>query len=279
MKWFILITWRPQPVTQRLTTCNQASPRTVPVAVWTRSFNLTGRERFAAGRFLARVDANRTLAPSTLESGSRPEQVWTRPKCHLSWGIVFIQPLPMSKPSQPLLSKEFCHQVWVPISRCVITAPVELYILGVSVIHITTKVMPKWNAVKFREILSLSFEIFVDSVCKHANMHNLYFLCHSFCESAYSCAVLLYPAYIALSVLITLEYLDIIWEESCAMPEITSTGLWHDGHCQLWLWHTNGQRHRCQMFQALGEHLTLTFNSLVDGQEWWWWRKLEFTKG
>ena len=40
---------------------------------------LTGRERFADGRFLARVDANRTLAPSTLESGSRPEQVWTRP--------------------------------------------------------------------------------------------------------------------------------------------------------------------------------------------------------
>ena len=40
---------------------------------------LTGRERFAAGPFLARVDANRTLAPSTLESGSRPEQVWTRP--------------------------------------------------------------------------------------------------------------------------------------------------------------------------------------------------------
>ena len=55
------------------------SPGTVPVAVWTRSFNLTGRERFAAGRFLARVDANRTLAPGTLESGSRPEQVWTRP--------------------------------------------------------------------------------------------------------------------------------------------------------------------------------------------------------
>ena len=79
MIWFILITWRPQPVTQRLTTCNQASPGTVPVAVWTRSFNLTGRERFAAGRFLAHVDANRTLAPSTLESGSRPEQVWTRP--------------------------------------------------------------------------------------------------------------------------------------------------------------------------------------------------------
>ena len=52
---------------------------TVPVAVWTRGFNLTGRERFAAGRFLARVDANRTLAPGTLESGSRPEQVWTRP--------------------------------------------------------------------------------------------------------------------------------------------------------------------------------------------------------
>ena len=48
-------------------------------AVRTRSFNLTGRERFAAGRFLARVDANRTLPPSTLESGSRPEQVWTRP--------------------------------------------------------------------------------------------------------------------------------------------------------------------------------------------------------
>ena len=48
--------------------------------MWTRSFNLTGRERFAAGRFLARVDANRTLAPSTLESGSRSEQVWTRPK-------------------------------------------------------------------------------------------------------------------------------------------------------------------------------------------------------
>ena len=48
--------------------------------MWTRGFNLTGRERFAAGRFLARVDANRTLAPGTLESGSRPEQVWTRPK-------------------------------------------------------------------------------------------------------------------------------------------------------------------------------------------------------
>ena len=60
-------------------TCNQASPGTVPVAVWTRGFNLTGRERFAAGRFLARVDANRTLAPGTLESGSRPEQVRTRP--------------------------------------------------------------------------------------------------------------------------------------------------------------------------------------------------------
>ena len=79
MKWFILITWQPQPVIQGLTTCNQASPGTVPVAVWTRSFYLTGRERFAAGRFLARVDANRTLAPSTLESGSRPEQVWTQP--------------------------------------------------------------------------------------------------------------------------------------------------------------------------------------------------------
>ena len=39
----------------------------------------TGRERFAAGRFLPRVDTNRTLAPGTLESGSRPEQVWTRP--------------------------------------------------------------------------------------------------------------------------------------------------------------------------------------------------------
>ena len=60
-------------------TCNQASPGTVPVAVWTRGFNLTGRERFAVGRFLARVDANRTQAPGTLESGSRPEQVWTRP--------------------------------------------------------------------------------------------------------------------------------------------------------------------------------------------------------
>ena len=47
--------------------------------MWTRVFNLTGRERFAVGRFLARVDANRTLAPGTLESGSRPEQVWTRP--------------------------------------------------------------------------------------------------------------------------------------------------------------------------------------------------------
>ena len=47
--------------------------------MWTRGFNLTGRERFGADRFLVRVDANRTLAPGTLESGSRPEQVWTRP--------------------------------------------------------------------------------------------------------------------------------------------------------------------------------------------------------
>ena len=92
MKWFILITWRHQPVTQRLTTCNQASPGTVPVAVWTRTFNLTGRERVAAGRFLARVDANRTLAPSTLESGSRPEQVWTRPKT--AWGKPALSAIP-----------------------------------------------------------------------------------------------------------------------------------------------------------------------------------------
>ena len=42
---------------------------------WTRS----GRSVDAAGRFLPCVDTNRTLAPGTLESGSRPEQVWTRP--------------------------------------------------------------------------------------------------------------------------------------------------------------------------------------------------------
>ena len=56
--------------------------------MWTRGFNLTGRERFAAGRFLARVDANRTLAPGTLESGWRPEQVWTRPMLHFSINAV-----------------------------------------------------------------------------------------------------------------------------------------------------------------------------------------------
>ena len=38
----------------------------------------SGPRRFAAGRFLGHVDANRTLANSTLESGSRPEQLWTR---------------------------------------------------------------------------------------------------------------------------------------------------------------------------------------------------------
>ena len=50
----------------------------VPVAVWTRRNRQVDRERFAAGRFLGHVDANRTLANSTLESGSRPEQLWTR---------------------------------------------------------------------------------------------------------------------------------------------------------------------------------------------------------
>ena len=47
----------------------------VPVTVWAR------REPIATGRFLYRVDANRTLAHGrpTLESGSRPEHVWTRP--------------------------------------------------------------------------------------------------------------------------------------------------------------------------------------------------------
>ena len=37
-----------------------------------------GRERFAAGRFIGRVDANRTLANGKLEFGSQLEQVWTR---------------------------------------------------------------------------------------------------------------------------------------------------------------------------------------------------------
>ena len=53
--------------------------------MWTRRFNLTGREAIATCRFVCRVDANRTLAHGTLESalesGSRPEQVWTRPYC------------------------------------------------------------------------------------------------------------------------------------------------------------------------------------------------------
>ena len=50
--------------------------------MWTRGFDLTGRIPVSAGRFLSCVNTNRTLAHGMLESGSRPEQVWTRPNLH-----------------------------------------------------------------------------------------------------------------------------------------------------------------------------------------------------
>ena len=80
----------------------------------------TGRERFAAGRFLPRVDANRTLAPGTLESGSRPEQVWTRPKtANKVLGIIKLSYEDKSMANLLPLDKalvrphiEYCVQAW-----------------------------------------------------------------------------------------------------------------------------------------------------------------------
>ena len=46
--------------------------------MWTRELGANGSRPVD---FYPRVDANRTLAPGTLESGSRPEQVWTLRPC------------------------------------------------------------------------------------------------------------------------------------------------------------------------------------------------------
>ena len=53
--------------------------------MWTQRFNLTGHERFAAGWFLPRVDANRILAPGTPESGSQPYYRWSVTQCKYCW--------------------------------------------------------------------------------------------------------------------------------------------------------------------------------------------------
>ena len=58
------------------------------------------------------------VSPSQLWSASISLSVY-RNLQYLSRGIIFISPLHMSKPYQPLLSEEFCPRVhYVPLSRC-----------------------------------------------------------------------------------------------------------------------------------------------------------------